>query len=136
MPSGRPTKYTPETVQKILEAIRLGSPYYQACNAAGVSHETFCEWRRIYPEFLEAVKEAEGSGVKKWLKVIEEAAANGNWQAAAWKLERRLPSEFGRRDRLPVDVSELDRQFEAAMGELESSREADIPASPQSEAIN
>ena len=29
--------------------------------------------------------------------MIEMAASEGNWQAAAWKLERRYPETFGRR---------------------------------------
>jgi transposase len=134
--SGRPTKYTPEITQKILDAIRLGAPFNQACNAAGIHVDTFIEWRKRYSEFAEAVKEAEGQGVQNWLTVIETAANNGNWQAAAWKLERRFPQDFARRDRLPIDVSELDRQFEAEMANLDAGREADISPSTESKAIN
>jgi hypothetical protein len=31
-----------------------------------------------------------------WLAKIEAAANEGAWQAAAWKLERRYPHEYGR----------------------------------------
>ena len=31
-----------------------------------------------------------------WLAKIEQAANQGHWQAAAWKLERRYPQEYGR----------------------------------------
>ena len=36
--------------------------------------------------------------------MIDNAAIDGTWQAAAWKLERRYPDEWGRRDRLELDV--------------------------------
>lgn len=97
MPAGRPTKYTPATVKRIVDAIRVGATFEMACAYGGISHETFCEWRRKYPEFLEAVKAAEGAGVVTWLAVIEQAAKDGAWQAAAWKLERKYPQQYGRR---------------------------------------
>ncbi len=31
------------------------------------------------------------------LAKIQKAAADGNWQAAAWWLERRYPADWGRR---------------------------------------
>lgn len=133
---GRPTKYTPENTLAILEAIRTGAPFTHACRYGGVSFETFNEWRKQYPEFSEQVKEAEGEAVKGWLDHIETAAKNGSWQAAAWKLERRYPHEFGRRDRMPIDERELERQFEAEMAGIDARRKADIPASTESESIN
>jgi hypothetical protein len=40
--------------------------------------------------------EAEGRAAIGWLALIEQAAREGNWQAAAWKLERRYPETYGR----------------------------------------
>lgn len=91
----RKSKYEPERVQKILDAIRLGATHELACNYAGVSITTFYEWKSTKAEFSEAVKQAEGAGAVKWLERIE-AAANEQWQAAAWKLERRYPEQYGR----------------------------------------
>lgn len=136
MPAGRPSKYTPEYTDKILEAIRLGSPFTHACRYANVSFETFNEWRKQYPEFSDAVKVAEGESVRNCLDVIDKAAAKGNWAAAAWRLERRYPHEFGRRDRMPIDERELERQFEAEMAGIDARRKADIPAGAESESIN
>jgi hypothetical protein len=92
----RRSKYTPEVVQRVVQAIELGATYELACGYAGISHETFAQWRRSKPEFLEAVKEAEGRAAVKWLAKIEQAASDGTWQAAAWKLERRHPHDYGR----------------------------------------
>lgn len=92
----RPTKYTPETVKLITDAIRLGATFRIACDYAGISEDTFALWRKRYPDFADAVKGAEGKGAIGWLAKIEAAANEGTWQAAAWKLERRYPHEYGK----------------------------------------
>lgn len=92
----RPTKYTSETVERVLEAIRLGATYELAAGYAGISYTTFNDWHQKKPEFSQALKEAEGVAAVGWLKRIEDAAAEGAWQAGAWKLERRYPQDYGR----------------------------------------
>jgi len=105
--AGRRTKYTPETVDKLTQAIRLGATYQLACDYAGISHETFAQWRNTKPEFSETIKLAEGEGAVKHLANIDRAAngikdADGHWvelpdwKASAWKLERRYPRMYGR----------------------------------------
>lgn len=119
--SGRPTKLTSETVKKLTDAIRAGATYALACKYAGISHQTFAEWQRKgqaelvrrdnprvkegtpewiagqeFVTFLEAIQKAEGDAALGWLLKIEQAANQGHWQAAAWKLERRYPREYGR----------------------------------------
>lgn len=104
---GRPSKFTPETIKKLTDAIRLGATYELAAKSAGISYQTFNEWRegRLMPkgttseqkrEFVEAIQKAEGDAVVQWLAKIEKAANDGAWQAAAWKLERRYAREYGR----------------------------------------
>lgn len=94
---GRPTKYNAEITKKITDSIRVGATFALACAYAGITEETFSQWRKKYPEFSEAVKEAEGSAAVKWLAQIDKAAQEGSWQAAAWKLERKYPRDYGRR---------------------------------------
>jgi transposase len=94
--AGRKTKYTPETVNKIVQALKMGATHELACNYAGIGVSTFHDWMSAKPEFSEAVKEAEGAAAVGWLAKIEKAANEGTWQAAAWKLERRYPREYGR----------------------------------------
>lgn len=93
---GRKTKYTPETVGKIVQAIKLGATYKLACGYAGISHDTFYTWMSTKPEFSETIKEAEGAGAVELLARIKKEAAEGTWQAAAWILERRHPEDYGR----------------------------------------
>jgi transposase len=117
--AGRPTKLTPERQRKIIQALSVGATYDLASKFAGISYMSFNNWRQRgeaeikrregnvkpdtkqwikeqpFVDFFYAVKEAEGAAAVKWLAKIE-AAANEQWQAAAWKLERRYPGEYGR----------------------------------------
>lgn len=91
----RKSKYTPEVVKKLTDAIKLGATYELACGYAGIHYDTFNEWIKAKSEFSEAVKAAEGAAAVGWLARIEQAAVK-SWQAAAWKLERRYPETYGR----------------------------------------
>jgi transposase len=101
---GRPSKLTNDTQTRIVQAIQLGATYEMAAQYGGIAYNTFNEWIKkgeaqragVYREFYEAIKEAEGKAVVGWLAKIEKAANDGNWQAAAWKLERRYPQDYGR----------------------------------------
>lgn len=93
----RKSKYTDETVTKIEQAVKLGATYRLAALYGGISETTFHEWMNKKPAFSERIKEAEGAASVQWLAKIEKAAGEGAWQAAAWKLERRYPQEYGRK---------------------------------------
>ena len=102
----RKSKYSDDVVARIVQALELGATYELAARYGGISYETFNTWRKVKPAFSEAVERAEGEAVVKWLAKIELAASAGNWQAAAWKLERRYPSQYGRRGNLEIEQKE------------------------------
>ncbi len=101
----RPSKFTPEAARTILTGIRVGLSYDLACQAAGVSFETFRQWRLgkfprgTDPEaktaFLEGIERARGESALRLAGIISAAAPN-DWKAASWMLERRFPADFGR----------------------------------------
>ncbi len=101
-PRGQPTKFTPEVKEKILTAIRKGAPYELACNYARIDYTTLLNWKKKaeiecvqdYIEFFKDLKEAEGHTSLVWLDVIDKAMKDGQWTAAAWKLERRHNKYF------------------------------------------
>lgn len=96
MPGGRPTRYNPDRVAKILQAIRVGATQRAAAAYAGIDDTTLIRWKHKYASFATSINEAEGAAMVGWLAKIEAAANEGAWQAAAWKLERRYPHEYGR----------------------------------------
>jgi hypothetical protein len=92
---GRPSKYTPDRIKKIIDGIKKGNYKGVAARAAGVDPSTLSEWENKYPEFSNQVKEAEASGETDLIDIIK-SAARRNWTAAAWLLERRWPDKWSR----------------------------------------
>jgi hypothetical protein len=103
--AGRRRKDTDQTLDRLCQGLSLGATHELACRYAGVASSTFRAWRqeaeRAAPgtrqhALLARLDAAEGQAAVHWLRLIEDAAQQGQWQAAAWKLERRYPSEYGR----------------------------------------
>lgn len=92
-------------IDKLIAAILLGATYELAAQYAGISADTFDRWRSKartakpgtpLATLRDRLREAEGKAAVTWLRQIEKAAKEGNWNAAAWKLERRYPELYGR----------------------------------------
>jgi hypothetical protein len=94
---GRPTKRTPEREQRLLDALAAGNTRNAACDYAGITRETFSQWRERFADFSDRVKKAESSAEVRHVAQIAKAASEGVWQASAWWLERRRPDDWARR---------------------------------------
>jgi len=100
---GRPPLCNQEMIDRLVYSLRLGAPPKYAVKYAGLSLSTYriyCALGRQnlepYATFLEAVESCEGHFVTKNLEVIDRAAAEKQWSAAAWLLERRISSDFSK----------------------------------------
>ena len=106
-------KLTPDTQAKIIQAIKLGSTKTLAASYAGISRRTFYNWMEkgeeqktgIYRDFLDALDQAEGERVARWLAIINKAAQNDNWTSAAWLLERTRPDDYSLKNRVDVNLT-------------------------------
>ena len=142
----RPTHTTkldlePELAARIITYLRAGSYLETAAAAAGVSKSTLHRWlqrgsegEEPFAHFADQVEEALAASELRDLARIDKAA-DGNWQAAAWKLERRNPKMWGRReytqltgaDGGPIryeqlSESELDAEIERLSAEIEEAQ--------------
>ncbi len=105
MTDSRLTKFTADARRRFVEGIRLGATISMACQFAGFGRSTFYKAMKmaqerpgsIYSDFVDEVERAKGQAAIGWLAKIEKSANEGSWQAAAWKLERRYPEDYGRR---------------------------------------
>jgi hypothetical protein len=121
--AGRKTKYTPETVNKITDAVREGLPFETAAALASISSFTFYDWKAQKPEFSEAIEKARSEFEQQAITRIKAAGVHrrvlknkrgepitdekgnirldstveGAWQADAWILERIMPEKYGNR---------------------------------------
>jgi transposase len=107
---GRPTKLNQETHDRIVNAIRAGNYQDTAAAYAGIDEATFYRWMErgreetegIYCEFRKAVENAKAAAEVRDVALIDRAAQDGSWQAAAWKLERKFPNKWGRVNRTEI----------------------------------
>lgn len=115
-PIGRPSKLTRAVGRQIGEKVALGMPFKYAAEASGIGYSTFNEWMQAgedgrsdkfkdvtnFVEFAAYIKSCVALGMEENLQNIKDASRNGQWPASAWLLERRHPSEFGRKDRMEL----------------------------------
>ena len=101
----RPTKLTKEVQERILQAVQAGNYLDTAAQYAGIDGSTMRRWvqkgegegaTEPYRAFCTALKSARASAEVRSVALIQTAASNGTWQAAAWYLERSYPDRWGR----------------------------------------
>jgi hypothetical protein len=117
---GRPTKQTPQVVEKIANAIALGLADDEAASLAGVSDMTLTTWRRD-PEFLGKIKNAVSARLAMRLSKIE--SGTDGWQGTAWLLERLYPTRFSKPE-VQISVSNSFNQTVNALSITISAEEA------------
>ena len=123
----RPTKLTPEVQETICKAIRIGATYQAAAEAAGISYETFNEWRKAkthkFLAFSEAVDRANADAQIELLNKIQNFT-DKDWRAGTWRLEHRFKQDYGN----SVDVTTEGHALTFVV-EREKDAEEDTPAS-------
>jgi hypothetical protein len=138
MPKRTALLLTDDTHERIIGALRLGNYVEHAATYAGISRATLYNWLKKgdvarerrdageeldetdgrYARFSEDVDTARAAAIVRNVGIIQQAAQT-NWQAAGWFLERTAPQHFGRQIR--TELSGPDRgpiQLEVSRDEL------------------
>lgn len=124
----------PAKLRALTDALRGGSDLETSCAFAGLSSTQVYKWveqgkteseRRINgygknPEFdkhvglWEALKKARADAIVRNVTQIQRAASDGQWQAAAWWLERTVPEQYAKKTakRAPAVEGESRKQLE------------------------
>jgi hypothetical protein len=125
MAGGRPTKYTQERAEVIVQRVREGLSFSSACESTGVGRECGSNWRKQYLDFSDAVTIAEKESERELLGVLRKAAIGHESKTtkytisdkdgekveettkyeyspdyAKWILARRFPDEWSDRSRI------------------------------------
>jgi hypothetical protein len=77
-----------------------------ACASSGIGETTYSRWVSEDLGFANACARARASGIVSHARILKDAAEK-DWRASAWWLERRSPEQFGPRSRVGLTV-ELD----------------------------
>jgi len=104
---------TEEHIGIIEVAISKGFPYVMAADLLGVAKSSLSEYLSRRPRIAERLKKAEALHITKHLEVIDQASVK-NWQASAWKLERRHREHFGQQQQVNVAGAVANVHFTAA----------------------
>ena len=83
----RPSKFSAELGHAIAIHVGYGCSLEQAAQAEGIAPDTLRRWLRRYPAFAAEVDQARAQCVVKLLRHVNRAAEK-DWKAAAWFLER------------------------------------------------
>jgi predicted Zn-dependent protease len=88
--AGRPSLYSPETVERLLDALRAGLTHKQACLACGIGQSTLADWRERHPDLEAKMEEARETARQIALEKIK-AAGDKDWRATAEWLKLTYP---------------------------------------------
>ncbi|MDQ0418473.1 hypothetical protein J2Z48_002665 [Croceifilum oryzae] len=139
---GRPagtTKLTPDIQRKICDCLRMGNYMETAAAFVGIHKTTLYDWLKKgasapasnqYRKFADAVGKAMSEAEMRDVALIAQSAKT-NWQAAAWRLERKYPARWGRRtqhevsgkDGNPIEVSSPKQMLVDRLEQLAKKRE-------------
>jgi hypothetical protein len=102
----RPCKLTEELMVSLCKTLSIGVDVNTACLREGISRATYYVWRQRglggeghepeepYAQFVEAVDKAIANAEARMLANVVKAA-DSDWRAAAWFLERRNREVYG-----------------------------------------
>lgn len=107
---GRPTKLTPKITREIVELLMQGNYIETAAACVGISKDTLYNWLKkgarakkgIYKEFSDAVGKAQAHSEAEDVAQIQKHGA-ADWKATAWRVERKHPQRWQKRDKLEVE---------------------------------
>lgn len=68
MPAGRPTKYTPDMCERIIEMGKTGASKHEMAMELDIAMDTFTDWQNNNPEFSAAVKRSTQFSQAWWEK--------------------------------------------------------------------
>lgn len=91
----RPTKMTPETIDKLRQAFLIGATKEEASGYAGISKVTLYNYIEKHPEFLNEIEKWQNEPIlKAKTTVVKNLDDTKN---AQWYLERKKKDEFAPR---------------------------------------
>ena len=91
---GRPTKLTPETIDKLRTAFLMGCSDIEACLYADISKTALYNYQNKNPKFVDQKEQWKEQLTLKARTVIANALNNKDENTAKWYLERKAKNEF------------------------------------------
>jgi hypothetical protein len=101
---GRPSKYEPETIERLLSAMSDGLTVKQACRLAGIGETTLSRWKVEHPELVPQLEQAREQTRQDALASIKRAGET-DWRAQKTFLELSYPEYRQPNTKVEVNTS-------------------------------
>ena len=111
LPTGRPTKVTPEVVTKLEQAFSMGCTDEEACLFADISRMSLQRYQEAHPSFRDRKALLKQKLVLKARSVIAEALNRKDENTAKWYLERKRKDEFSQKIEQDISLSISDEDI-------------------------
>jgi len=92
--AGRHSKFNPEQLEEIERMAGIGLPEKDIAYILGISEKTLYNWKKNFPEFLQAIKRGRIQGKMIIVNSLFQKARNGNVTAMIFWLVNRFPEEW------------------------------------------
>ena len=114
MPAGRPTKYDPAFVDRVVPFLAQGYSCSALAGHLGVCYDTIWEWAKQYPDFSDAIKRGKQASAEWWENALRRnvLTGEGNATAAIFGVKNRCRQEWS--DMRQVDHTSSDRSMSPA----------------------
>ena len=108
LPTGRPTKITPETIDKLRTAFLMGCSDVEACLYADISKTALYNYQQKNPEFVDQKEQWKEQLTLKARTVIANSLNNKDENTAKWYLERKKKDEFSTKVENETEIKGLE----------------------------
>lgn len=123
--AGRRSKLTKQLIKNAADLVKLGNYTETACAYLGIGKTSWYRWLQegeqaksgLKREFWEAIRQAEAQAEIRNIGKIQ-TAANDDWKASAWYLERKFPDRWGRKEHIDANLNhsgELNKKVDLAL---------------------
>ena len=127
LPTGRPTKLTPETIDKLRTAFLMGCSDIEACLYADISKTALYNYQQKNPDFVDQKEQWKEQLTLKARTVIANALNNKDENTAKWYLERKRKDEFSAKQENEVNLNIKQALVEFIDGKSESTDTDSVP---------
>ena len=101
MAGGRPTDYSPEYCEQVVELGKQGKSVVQMACHFDVARSTIYEWASVHPEFSDAFTRAKQHSQDWWETKAQENLATSGFNASLWSrsMAARFPEDYTERQK-------------------------------------
>jgi len=113
---GRPTKYSPEMIDECIRLMREGASITEIAYELNVAKDTIYEWKKVHPEFSDAIKKGVDFSEGWWMKEGRINIQNKEFNSTLFYMN--MKNRFGWADKQEITQGNESDQLKAEISAL------------------